>query len=118
MLTVVPPGLPILSSNIISVPEYPNCLVAVRGERLDFYVTCEASDATRANITVGGKKVQVQTSTSGKFLPFYIVTEEDHMVNVSCSVGNDDSKIHLGTTKTLYVAGSILYTIINKFKLK
>jgi len=80
--------------------------MAVRGERLDVNVTCEASDATRANITVGGKEVQVQKSSTGVFMSSYIVTDDDHMVDVTCSVGNDDVDTVLETTRKLFVAGT------------
>jgi len=116
-MLLVPPDRPILSSTT-TLAECPNCLVAVRGERLDAYVTCIASEATRANITVGGKTVQVQKSTPGEFLPAYTVTKANHMVNVTCSVGNDDVEPVLTTSKTLYVAGSMIYTIISKFELE
>ena len=104
----MPPGKPILSSTHI-LPECADCLVAVRGEQLDAHVTCKAYDATRANITVGGKKVQVHiNSTTGEFLPAYPVTEKDHMGVVMCSVGNDDVETVQATTKKLYVAGTVV----------
>ena len=98
----VPPGRPILKSNItLHAPNCSDCLVAVSGEPLESYVTCEAPDATRANITVRG-----ENASKGKFRLEYNVTEKDHMANVTCNVGNNDDKTVPGTTKILYVAGT------------
>jgi len=105
---------PILSSTN-TVPECPDCLVAVRGERLVANVTCKAFDAKRVNITVGGKNVNVHTLTpavniftSVDFGSNYTVTEEDHMVNVTCRVGynHNGSDDVIETTNKLYVAGT------------
>jgi len=101
----VPPSEPVLSGTY-TIPECEDCLVAVRGERIDSYITCHSSDATSANITVGGKNANTLMITTGSFRPsLYTATEEDHMAAVTCSVGNDDVSTALTTTKTLYVAG-------------
>jgi len=102
----VPPSKPFLSSNK-TVSECPKCLVAVRGEPLESYVTCKAPDATRVNIKVGEKNAPVHMFKPGGFRPIYTVTDEDHMVIVTCEVGNDDYDIVKKINKTLYVAGTI-----------
>ena len=91
-----------------TVPGCPDCLVAVRDEPLESNVTCHSSYATRANITVGGKNASAHMFTAGGFRSLYIVKEEDHETDVTCSVGNDDVETVLTTTKTLYVAGTLI----------
>jgi len=101
----VPPREPTLSGTY-TIPECEDCLVAVKGERIDSYITCHSPHATRANITVGGKDANALMFTTEGFRPtLYTATEEDHMAVVTCSVGNDDVETVLTTTKTLYVAG-------------
>jgi len=82
--------------------------VAVKGEPLESYVTCTASDATRANITFGGKKSPVHMFSLDGFGSIYTVTDEDHIIIVTCEVGSDDYDIVKKTNKTLYVAGTLM----------
>ena len=107
----MPPSEPVLSGTY-TIPECPDCLVAIRGERIDSYFTCHSSDATSANITVGGNNARTLMLTTGIFRPtLYTAKEEDHMAAATCSVGNDDVSTVLTTTKSLYVAGSSSYDI-------
>lgn len=80
--------------------------MAEKDTQLDSYISCKASDATLVNITVGGKNAHAHMFTAGGFKPNYTATEEDHMENVTCSVGNNDVEDVLETTKTLYVTGN------------
>ena len=85
--------------------------MAVRGEPLEFFVICEASDATRANITVGGKNANAHMFSTGIFRSAYTVKEQDHLANATCSVGNDDFETVPKKTKTLYVAGKAYHDV-------
>ena len=108
----MPPSEPTLSG-IYTITECENCLVVEKGKRIDSYITCHSSDATSANITVGGKSANALMFTTGRFRPtLYTATEEDHMVAVTCSVGNNDVETVLTTTKTLYVAGRSNYDMV------